>query len=218
MQAITSQAVFCPRAQVKRVSKVKAAARSNFLGSGIKGITATSKPAAFSRKSVAVRAEASEDRQSVNIALNGDPFIGMLETPVTSAPIVSNFLSQLPVYRTGVSPVSRGVEIGLTHGFFLTGPFIKLGPCRTLEQADLIGCLSAGGLVVILTLCLTIYGQATFQNDNEMSKKTLSGRPLEKDELQTSDGWAGFTAGWLVGGLSGCAWAYLLTQVLPYYA
>lgn len=58
--------------------------------------------------------------------LNGDPFIGMLETPVTSAPIVANYLSNLPAYRTGVSPLLRGVEIGLAHGFFLPGPFIKV--------------------------------------------------------------------------------------------
>merc|ERR1712202_16824 len=64
--------------------------------------------------------------------LNGDPFIGMLETPVTSAPIVARYLSNLPAYRTGVSPLLRGVEIGLAHGFFLPGPFIKLGPLRAV--------------------------------------------------------------------------------------
>ena len=58
--------------------------------------------------------------------LNGDPFIGMLETPVTSAPIVANYLSNLPIYRTGVSPLLRGVEIGLAHGFLMAGPFIKV--------------------------------------------------------------------------------------------
>jgi photosystem I subunit 11 len=30
--------------------------------------------------------------------------------------------------------------------------------------------------------------------------------------------WANFTSGWVVGGLSGVAWAYLLTQLLPYYS
>ena len=35
--------------------------------------------------------------------------------------------------------------------------------------------------------------------------------------LQTSAGWQKFAAGWLVGGLSGVAWAYILTQTLPYY-
>lgn len=33
--------------------------------------------------------------------VNGDPFVGMLETPVTSAPIVATYLSNLPAYRTG---------------------------------------------------------------------------------------------------------------------
>ena len=54
----------------------------------------------------------------------------MFETPVTSDPIVANYLSNLPVYRMGISPLLRGVEIGLAHGFFLPGPFIKLGPLR----------------------------------------------------------------------------------------
>ena len=60
--------------------------------------------------------------------LNGDPFVSMLETPVTSSPLVVSYLSNLPAYRTGVSPLLRGVEIGLAHGFFLPGPFIKV--CR----------------------------------------------------------------------------------------
>merc|ERR1712118_497189 len=96
--------------------------------------------------------------------LNGDPFIGMLETPVTSAPLVANYLSNFPAYRTGVSPLLRGVEIGLAHGFFLPGPFIKLGPLRNLEGvAEISGCLSASGLVIILTVCLSIYGAAAFR-------------------------------------------------------
>merc|ERR1719198_1263451 len=80
--------------------------------------------------------------------LNGDPFIGMVETPVTTAPIVVNYLSNLPAYRTGVSPLLRGVEIGLAHGFFIPGPFIKLGPLRAVEAAEVAGTLSGAGLVL----------------------------------------------------------------------
>lgn len=65
--------------------------------------------------------------------VNGDPFVGMLETPVTSSPLIASYLSNLPAYRTGVSPLLRGVEIGLAHGFLLVGPFIKLGPLRDVE-------------------------------------------------------------------------------------
>merc|ERR1712039_412037 len=106
--------------------------------------------------------------------LNNDPFIGMLETPLTSAPIVVNYLSNLPAYRTGVSPLLRGVEIGLAHGFFLPGPFIKLGPLRAIEKtAEIAGCLSAAALVVILASALSIYGAASFQRKEVIGIKTL---------------------------------------------
>merc|ERR1719389_627951 len=122
--------------------------------------------------------------------LNGDPFIGMVETPVTTAPIVVNYLSNLPAYRTGVSPLLRGVEIGLAHGFFLPGPFIKLGPLRSVEgSAEIAGCMSAAGLVIILAVCLSIYGAVSFQRENALSCKTLSGRTIVQDQLQTSEGW-----------------------------
>jgi photosystem I subunit 11 len=164
-----------------------------------------------------VRAASDEQAQVIK-PINGDPFIGMLETPVTSAPIVANFLSNLPAYRTGVSPLTRGVEVGLAHGFFLTGPFIKLGPLRATESAEIAGCLSGAGLVLILTACLSIYGATAFQTEEVIGVKTLSGRDVNRDPVQSSDGWAKFTSGWLVGGLSGVAWSYFLTQVLPYYS
>ncbi|CAK0784713.1 hypothetical protein CVIRNUC_007917 [Coccomyxa viridis] len=169
-----------------------------------------------SRAAVIVRAEKSQVVQPIN----GDPFIGMLETPVTSSPLVAGFLSNLPAYRIGVSPLLRGVEIGLVHGLLVTGPFIKLGPLRNVGEgvAERAGCLSAAGLVVILTVALTIYGAAAFQaGETSLGVKTLSGRELQRDPLQTAAGWQKFAAGWLVGGLSGVTWAYILTQTLPYY-
>ena len=45
----------------------------------------------------------------------------MPQTPVTSSPVVAGFLSNLPAYRIGVSPLLRGVEIGLVHGFLAAG-------------------------------------------------------------------------------------------------
>ena len=39
-----------------------------------------------------------------------------------------------------------------------------------------------------------------------------AGREINRDRLQTGEGWNGFTAGFLTGGLSGVAWAYILTQ------
>lgn len=172
-------------------------------------------------RSTCVTVRAADEKKQVIQPLNGDPFIGMLETPVTSAPIVASFLSNLPAYRTGVSPLLRGVEIGLTHGFFIPGPFIKLGPLRNAADGipEIAGCLAGCLLVIILAGCLTIYGQASFQDDEPpLGVKTLSGRDVPRDPLQSADGWNQFASGWLVGGLSGVAWCYLCTVFLPYYS
>ncbi|KVH94177.1 Photosystem I PsaL, reaction centre subunit XI [Cynara cardunculus var. scolymus] len=153
--------------------------------------------------------------------INGDPFIGSLETPVTSSPLIAWYLSNLPGYRTAVNPLLRGIEVGLAHGFFLVGPFVKAGPLRNTEYAGAAGSLAAGGLVVILSICLTMYGIASFK-EGEPSiapSLTLTGRKKEPDQLQTADGWAKFTGGFFFGGISGVTWAYFLLYVLdlPYY-
>merc|ERR1719265_1917771 len=122
-----------------------------------------------------------QEKANVIQPLNGDPFIGMLETPVTSVPFVANYLSTLPAYRSGVSPLLRGVEIGLAHGFLLPGPFIKLGPLRTTDgSAEIAGCMSAAALIVILAACLSIYGAVSFQRKEMIGIKTLSGRKINR--------------------------------------
>ncbi len=98
------------------------------------------------------------------------------------------YLSALPAYRTGVAPLLRGVEIGLAHGFLLAGPFIKLGPLRNTADAEVAGCLSAAGLVLILAMCLSIYGSAQFQSTPAIGVKTLSGRSVKRDPLFSADG------------------------------
>lgn len=153
--------------------------------------------------------------------INGDPFIGSLETPVTSSPLIAWYLSNLPAYRTAVSPLLRGVEVGLAHGFLLVGPFVKTGPLRNAEIAGQAGSLAAGGLIVILSIALSMYGIASF-NEGEPSTApalTLTGRKKEPDQLQTAEGWAKFSGGFFFGGISGVIWAYYLLYVLdlPYY-
>ncbi|KAJ7008798.1 photosystem I reaction center subunit XI [Populus alba x Populus x berolinensis] len=151
--------------------------------------------------------------------INGDPFIGSLETPITSSPLIAWYLSNLPAYRTAVSPLLRGIEVGLAHGFLLVGPFVKAGPLRNTEYAGAAGSLAAGGLVAILSICLTMYGVASFTEGEPSTALTLTGRKKEPDQLQTSDGWAKFSGGFFFGGISGVIWAYFLLYVinLPYY-
>nr|QCI08754.1 photosystem I reaction center subunit XI [Sphondylothamnion multifidum] len=134
---------------------------------------------------------------------NNDPFVGNLSTPVSTSSFTKGLLSNLPAYRRGLSPLLRGLEIGMAHGYFLVGPFDKLGPLRNTDFALLSGFLSTVGLIIILTTCLSMYGSVSFnQNDS-------------KDLLQTSEGWGQFTAGFLVGAVGGSGFAYLLLDNLP---
>ncbi|XP_039027546.1 photosystem I reaction center subunit XI, chloroplastic-like [Hibiscus syriacus] len=153
--------------------------------------------------------------------INGDPFIGSLETPITSSPLIAWYLSNLPAYRTAVNPLLRGVEVGLAHGFLLVGPFVKAGPLRNTAVAGQAGSLAAAGLVVILSICLTMYGVASFNEGDPSTAPslTLTGRKKEPDQLQTAEGWAKFTGGFFFGGISGVIWAYFLLYVLdlPYF-
>jgi|TARA_B100000768_G_scaffold151323_1_gene146494 photosystem I subunit 11 len=126
---------------------------------------------------------------------NDDPFVGHLSTPVTASTATISILGNLPAYRKGLTPYVRGLEVGLAHGYFIFGPFAKLGPLRNSDIGLLAGFLSATGLLIILAIALLIYGLATFQ-------KADSGEGLE-----TKKGWRKFTSGFFVGGLGGAAFA-----------
>merc|ERR1712003_368782 len=93
------------------------------------------------------------------------PFVGHLATPITSSSLTRAILKNLPAYRFGLTPLLRGLEIGLAHGYFLIGPFAKLGPLRNSDVALLAGFVSTIGLILILTLGLTIYGAASFSQN-----------------------------------------------------
>ena len=81
---------------------------------------------------------------------NDDPFVGHLATPITSSAVTRAILKNLPAYRFGLTPLLRGLEIGLAHGYFLIGPFVKLGPLRNSEVALFAGFLSTIGFVLQL--------------------------------------------------------------------
>nr|YP_010850409.1 photosystem I reaction center subunit XI [Lophurella caespitosa]WGH13211.1 photosystem I reaction center subunit XI [Lophurella caespitosa] len=137
---------------------------------------------------------------------NRDPFVGNLSTPISTSSFTKNLLSNLPAYRRGLSPLLRGLEIGMAHGYFIIGPFDKLGPLRNTDIALLSGFLSAVGLIVILTACLSMYGSVSFTNTTDESKNVL----------QTANGWSQFTAGFFVGAVGGSGFAYLLLANLPH--
>ncbi len=129
-----------------------------------------------------------------------DPQQGNLATPVNNSDTALGWLRQLPIYRQGLLPITRGLEIGMAHGYLLLGPFLKLGPMRHTEDALLAGFGGAAGLIVILSCCLAIYGAAVFKS----SRQPVGVLP---GNISSYRDWSLFTSGFLVGGVGGALFA-----------
>jgi photosystem I subunit 11 len=129
----------------------------------------------------------------------GDPFTGNLSTPISDSAFTKAFIGNLPAYRKGLSPIVRGLEIGLAHGYFLIGPWVKLGPLRDSDAAALGGLISGLALILIATACLSVYGLVTFEDESG-----------SKDSLQTADGWSQLTGGFFIGATGGAFVAFFL--------
>ena len=140
-----------------------------------------------------------------------DPFVGHLSTPITTSSITKTYLSLLPAYKPGLSPLLRGINIGYVHGYFLLGPFVQLGPLRDSQVANFVGFVSTISLIIILTTCLLIYGFVTFKN-NDASDDSATLNWL------TSKGWSQFTSGFIVGGFGGASIAYVLLKLVNFAA
>jgi photosystem I subunit XI len=141
---------------------------------------------------------------------NDDPFVGHLATPITSSAVTRAILQNLPAYRFGLTPLLRGLEIGLAHGYFLMGPFVVLGPLRNSEVALLSGFLSTIGLIVILTLGLTIYGVASFGQEKTQS--------ANENDLQTKKAWDQFKGGFFVGACGSAGFAFICLSSIPTFS
>ena len=138
---------------------------------------------------------------------NNDPFVGHLATPITSSAATRAILQNLPAYRSGLTPLLRGLEIGLAHGYFLMGPFVTLGPLRNSSVALLSGFLSTIGLIIILTLGLTIYGVATFEQEKVSSSNN--------NDLQTKKAWDQFKGGFFVGACGSAGFVFICLLSIP---
>lgn len=133
---------------------------------------------------------------------NDDPSVGHLSTPITSSAATKAYLGNLPAYRKGLSPLLRGIEIGMAHGYLLVGPFQRLGPLRDSEISLLVGFLSSTALVTLLTICLSMYGKVTFQESDKNNEN--------EDEWLNNKNWNRFTSGFFIGSFGGASFAYLI--------
>lgn len=136
-------------------------------------------------------------------AFNGDPCLGHLSTPISDSAWVRNYLKNLPIYRPGLKALQRGLEIGAAHGFFLIGPFAKLGPLRDSEYANLAALASAIGLVFIAKAGMRLYGMATFSKAQKSS-----------DPLETYRGWADLSKGFFKGGAVGALGGFVVLEIV----
>jgi photosystem I subunit 11 len=152
-----------------------------------------------------------QNEYDVVSSFQGDPFVGHLSTPITTSNLTKAYLSLLPAYKAGLSPLLRGINIGFVHGYFLLGPFVKLGPLRNSEVANFVGFVSTLSLIIILTTCLLIYGYVTFSEAKEKgnSKKSVI-------DFLNSKGWSQFTSGFIVGGFGGSSIAYILLKLITF--
>jgi photosystem I subunit XI len=131
----------------------------------------------------------------------GDPFVGHLSTPISDSGFTRAFIGNLPAYRPGLSPLLRGLEVGMAHGYFLVGPWTLLGPLRDSGSPELGGLIGAIGLIIVLTIGLSSHGLARFQGANAGTNS---------NDLQTAGGWSKFSAGFLIGAMGGAFFAYIL--------
>ena len=137
-----------------------------------------------------------------------DPFVGHLSTPITTSSLTKTYLSLLPAYKPGLSPLLRGINIGYVHGYFLLGPFIDFGPLRNSDVAGFVGFISTLSLIIILTTALVIYGFASFPEKSKVLPKASS------VDFLNSKGWRQFTSGFIVGGFGGASIAYALLKTI----
>jgi len=145
----------------------------------------------------------------------GDPQVGNLATPLNSSGFTRAFINNLPAYREGLSPIRRGLEVGMAHGYLLFGPFAFTSQFRNSEFANLVGVIEASALLLILTICLSIY--ATVTRAKPVATVTTPNPP---ETFNTREGWSEFAGGFLVGGVGGAFAAYWLVtsglfQVIP---
>lgn len=142
----------------------------------------------------------------------GDVYTGHLATPISASDFTKTFIGNLPAYRRGLSPILRGLEIGMAHGYWIIGPWVVLGPLRDSEFAELGGLISGLAIILIATACLAIYGLASFQGD--IPKNIAPDKSQGWAPLRSAEGWSQFTAGFFVGGMGGAFVAYFLLENL----
>jgi photosystem I subunit XI len=134
-----------------------------------------------------------------------DPQNGNLATPINSSPLVKAYINNLPAYRAGLTPMRRGLEVGLAHGYWLIGPFAKFNPLRETEYGTLIALASTISIILISTLAISLYAAS----DPPAPEVTIT-TPNPPKDLYKSEGWNEYASGFFIGGVGGALVAFAI--------
>jgi len=160
--------------------------------------------------------DASKDRpsdprnQEVVFPAGRDPQNSNLETPVNSSGLVKWFINNLPAYRPGITDMRRGLEVGMAHGYWVLGPFTKLGPLRDTDVANIAGLISTLGMVAIMTATMALYSAS---NPPQPVATVTTGGQVPAT-FKSPESWNNYISGFLIGGIGGAVFAYfVLTNI-----
>jgi len=130
---------------------------------------------------------------------------GDLMTPINSSPFVKGLMSNLSAYRSGLSPLRRGIEVGVTHGYWLVCPFAKFNPLRYTSVGTFGSLLSTFGLIIISTVLIVLYAAS-----HPPVPLAATATPNPPDAFSSQKGWNEYAGGFFIGGVLGAIAAYLI--------
>ncbi|WP_416674531.1 photosystem I reaction center subunit XI [Egbenema bharatensis] len=134
-----------------------------------------------------------------------DPQNGNLATPINASGFTKAFINNLPAYRKGLSPLRRGLEVGLAHGYWLVGPFVTFNPLRYTDVGPIAGLFSAIGTILIATLAISLYAVS-----NPPQPVATITTPNPPQAFRNEEGWNEYGTGFFLGGIGGAIVAYTL--------
>ena len=111
------------------------------------------------------------DFKNVNVFIRSNE-----ECPILGWSRVEEKLFFKNIKTVSLHPRLMGLEVGMTHGYFLVGPFVTFCPFAGTQAAPILGAISVIGLTLINTFALWSYGQVTFITELEyyLSLKEIS--------------------------------------------
>jgi photosystem I subunit XI len=143
----------------------------------------------------------------------GSPYDGNLATPINSSPLVKAFINNLPAYRAGISPLRRGLEVGLAHGYWLVGPFFKFNPFRFTEYGSIVALVSTLAMIVLSTLAISLYASS-----NPPQPAATITTPNPPKDLGNPEGWNEYGTGFFLGGVGGAVVAYAIVANIDVFS